>query len=332
MSIKIAYIDLNHPDFFEDYSYTPTRYGGGRIIPGPLMEKYNNFFIASDERSFSNVRADKKSQCIILPWSSRKAIREGAPLKFIIPNADSFDLFFHANTNIHLNLTGLKAEQVVWSVGWSETLHPQNIHVCYFDFIHQQPLLSHDKHIIHPIIIGPNVESFQEYKKEDLIFQCTRHEKCFQSMEIALMGQRHGIKTVFAGPMQEGYPLTKHIDNKTTFYLGQISQEEKIKWNKIAKFNTQMQSWPTCATLSAKESLAYGTPIMAMNIGGWPDFIKQGVNGFIVSNEQEYLAAWEKRDTIKQIDCYNTALEYSEEKMIATLQSAFKKITSEELT
>lgn len=325
--MKILYCDINHPEFFEDYSYSPKRYGGGRIIPGPLMERFENIHIASDKRSFENVRTDKLGQCRILEWQSRKAIREGAPVKDFIPNADQYDLFFHANTNIHLNLDGLKAEQVVWSVGWSETLHPLNINVMYFDQLHQQPLLSHNNHRIFKTIIGPKVEPFVEYPKEDLIFQCTRHEKSFQSIELAQIALKWKIKTIFAGPMQHGYPLKNYIDNITTFYLGEISNEDKISWNKKAKFNTQLQNWPTCATLSAKESLAYGSAIIALPIGGWPSFIKQGVNGFIVNSEEGIIEAWNKRDTILQRNCYETALEHSEEKMIETLQAAFKDIT-----
>ena len=70
--MKIAYLDLNFPDFFEDYSYEPKRYGGGRIVPAPLMEQFSNFFIFSDKRSFESVRADKLGQCRILDWAARQ--------------------------------------------------------------------------------------------------------------------------------------------------------------------------------------------------------------------------------------------------------------------
>lgn len=330
--MRIAYIDLNYPDFFEDYSYMPKRYGGGRIVPAPMMELFNDFLIYADPRSFDNVRPDKLSQCRALSWESRQAIRNGAPLKDFISQAESFNVFFHNNTNIHLNLEGLKAQQVVWAVGWSETVHPENTNVIFFDRFHQQPLLSHGNHIIYDIVIGPKIEPFQEYQKEDLIFQCTRHEKCFQSMEVAQLSLKYGIKTIFAGPIQHGYPLRDYIDNKTTIYLGLISQEEKIKYNKIAKAHTQFQSWPTCATLSAKEAMSYGTFPIALPIGGWPDFIKNGVNGFIINSEADFVAAWEKRNTISQRECYNTACEHSEDKMIEKMQQALFRMTSERLS
>jgi hypothetical protein len=330
--MKIAYIDLNYPDFFEDYSYEPRRYGGGRIVPAPLMQMFNNFHIFSDKRSFDNVQQDKLSQCRILDWEHRKAIRDGAPVKDVIPDASNYDLFFHANTNIHLNLDNLAAQQVVWSVGWSETVNPKNIHVMFFDRFHQMPILMHGNHIIYDIVIGPKIEPFQEYQKEDMIFQCTRHEKCFQSMEVAQLALKYKIKTIFAGPMQKGYPLPDYIDNKITFYLGEISQAEKIRLNKLAKVHTQFQSWPTCATLSAKEAMSYGCFPIALPIGGWPDFIQQGVNGFIINSESEFVQAWERRNSISQRACYNTALEHGEDKMIFKIQEAFQKITGEKLT
>lgn len=329
--MKVAYLDLNFPDFFEDYSYEPKRYGGGRIVPAPLMERFGDFFIYSDVRSFENVRPDKLRQCRNLNWDARQAIRNGAPLKEHIVDASSFDLFFHANTNIHLNLTGLTAQQVIWSVGWSETVHPDNIHVMFFDQQHQMPLLSHQNHRIYPIVIGPKLEPFQEYPKEDMIFQCTRHEKCFQSMEVAQLALHYGIKTVFAGPMQHGYPLLDYIDNKTTFYLGEISQADKVKYNKLAKVHTQFQSWPTCATLSAKEAMSYGAFVIALPIGGWPDFIQQGVNGFIISNQQEFEKAWALRNTISQRACYDTVVPHGEDKMVEKVQEAFKAIVGQQL-
>lgn len=329
--MKVAYIDLNYPDLFEDYSYEPCRYGGGRIVPAPLMERFPWFFIHADKRAFNNVRPDKIGQCRILDWDARQAIRNGSPIKNFIPDAESFDLFFHVNTNIHLNLEGLTAQQVVWAVGWSETVHPENTHVVFFDIHHQMPILMHGNHVIHNIVIGPKVEPFQEYQKEDLIFQCSRHEKCFQSMEVAQLALKYKIKTIFAGPMQHGYPLRDYIDNKTTFYLGEITQAEKIKYNKLAKAHTQFQSWPTCATLFAKEAMSFGAFPIALPIGGWPDFIKQGVNGFIINSEQDFVAAWQNRDRISQRECWNTANEHNEDKMVSLTLEAFKKITDKDV-
>jgi hypothetical protein len=328
--MRIAFIDLNYPDHFEDYSYSPKNYGGARIVPGAMMERKNDFFIYSDEKSFQNVNNGKKQQCKILDWPKRNALRNGECLKSVIPEADDYDLFFWNATNIKLNLDNCRNKKhVVWSIGWRETVHQNIENLICFSFKFQQPVLLGMPNIYHAVI-GPNIEGFTEYQKEDIIFQCTRHVECFQSIQVAQLGLKYGIKTIFAGPIGKDYPLMNFIDNKTTFYLGSISQEEKIKYNKLAKFHTQFQTYPTCATLSAKEALSYGTPIMASTAGEWPNFILEGINGFIIRNEQDFIKAWEARDSIKQLNCYNSILKFSEEKMIDEFYCAFEKINNYE--
>ena len=324
--MKIAYIDLNYPDHFEDYSYFPKSYGGGRIVAGPMMEKLDDFYVYSDERSFKNLKDNKKSQAKVLDWPKREALRNGACVKSIIPEADDYDLFFSHTTNINLNLTNCRSKKYgVWTIGWRETIHQDVENVVCFSQKFQEPIFLGKPNIFHAVI-GPKMEKFQEYKKEDMIFQCTRHTDCFQSIQVAQLALKYNIKTVFAGPIANNYPLMDFIDNKTTFYLGSISQEDKIKYNKIAKFHTQFQTYPTCATLSAKESLSYGTPIMASAIGEWPNFIVEGLNGFIIRSEQDFIKAWENRDNIKQLNCYNSVIKYSEDKMIEEFYEVFDQI------
>jgi hypothetical protein len=324
--MKIAYIDLNYPDHFEDYSYFPKTYGGGRIVAGPMMEKLDDFYVYSDERSFQNLKDNKKSQAKILDWPKREALRNGACVKSIIPEADDYDLFFSHTTNVNLNLSNCRSKKYgVWTIGWRETIHPDIQNVICFSQKFQEPIFLGRPNIFHAVI-GPKMDPFQEYQKEDMIFQCTRHVECFQSIEVAQLALKHNIKTIFAGPIGNNYRLMDFIDNKTTLYLGSISQEDKIKYNKIAKFHTQFQTYPTCATLSAKESLSYGTPIMASAIGEWPSFIVEGLNGFIVRSEKDFLKAWENRDNIKQLNCYNSVVKYSEDKMIQEFYEVFNQI------
>lgn len=324
--MKIAYIDLNYPDHFEDYSYYPKTYGGGRIVAGPMMERLDDFYVYSDERSFQNLKDNKRSQAKVLDWPKREALRNGACVKSVIPEADDYDLFFSHTANINLNLSNCRSKKYgVWSVGWRETIHPDIQNVIFFSQKFQEPILLGKPNIFHAVI-GPKMDPFQEYQKEDMIFQCTRHVECFQSIEVAQLALKYKIKTIFAGPIGNNYRLMNFIDNKTTFYLGSISQEDKIKYNKIAKFHTQFQTYPTCATLSAKESLSYGTPIMASSIGEWPSFIVQGLNGFIIQTEQDFVKAWENRDNIKQLNCYNSVTKHSEDRMIEEFYSAFEQI------
>ena len=44
---------------------------------------------------------------------------------------------------------------------------------------------------------------------------------------------------------------------------------------------------------------------MATNIGEWSNFIINGLNGFIINNEEDFINAWNFRDKIKQVNCEN---------------------------
>ena len=65
---------------------------------------------------------------------------------------------------------------------------------------------------------------------------------------------------------------------------------------------------------------------MASAIGEWPNFIVEGSNGFIIRSEQDFIKAWENRDNIKQLNCYNSVIKYSEDKMIEEFYEVFDQI------
>lgn len=323
--MKILYVDLNYIDFFEDYSYEPQAYGGGRVMAGPFLEKRDNFYIASDIRSFLNVREGKKKQCYPLTWPEREKLRRGVPLLEILPESKDFDVVVHHFANICLNLQGLNAKQVCWPVGWRETVHPKTPNVALFNQRYQETFLPGSPKVFE-VTIGPNIPPFQEYQKEDMIFQCTRQEELFQSIYVAKLALKYGIKLVLAGPIAKGYPLLDYIDEKTTFYLGQISETLKTECAKKAKAITQFQQFPTPITLAAKHALAYGCFVMAIPVGEWPEFVKDGVNGFIVNNEDEFKKSWDRRNEVRQVDCHNSVLRYSEDNMIASFEKCFAEL------
>lgn len=324
--MKICYLDINVPDCIEDYSSLPTRYGGGRIIAASLLERLHDFHIYANAACFDNVKPGKLSQCFTLTNDDRESIKNGAPVKNYIVNADQYDLFFHHFSHVHLNLTGCRSQkQVVWPVGWREPVHPLNKNVMLFDRQNQEPQFM-GQPTIYDIIIGPKFELFKAYPKEDIIFQCSRHFSHYQSIIVAQLALKYDIKTYFAGPIENGYPLIDYIDNKTTFYLGVIDSETKRDFYKRAKLNTQFQNYPISATLAGKEASSYGCGILASPIGGWKHFIKDSINGFFIKTEADFIKAWEKRDQLSQKNCYDMGLPHSEENMVNSILHALNNI------
>jgi hypothetical protein len=320
--MKIAYLDFNEDDFFEDYSEQPQRYGGGRVFASIAKEKIPNFYLFANPRSFDNLAPSENSQhCIGLSSEQRRAIREGKPIKDIIQDADTFDLFVHHQARYAINTEGLKAKSCCWAVGYGEIIHRGNPHVLLYNN-YQSPFFQGAPQV-HKIVIGKPIPAFQEYQKEPFIFQCTRHTKIFGSMEVAKFCRRHQIPVYFAGPIDKDYPLLEIVDDKHVFYLGVISEQEKISWLKRARLTTYMHSWQTPFNLSAIESLAYGTPIITSPSGFWPSLVN-GSNGRMITTEEELFEAF--RVNFSQKDCYDSALPYSQDKMLESFQKAFQTI------
>jgi glycosyltransferase involved in cell wall biosynthesis len=324
--MNILYIDLNDNNLVEDYSTNPTRYGGGRIFASAALQKDSNFFIAGYEKCFENIL--DKSNCILTTEEERKRIVNGEKVKDIIPNADIFDIFVYHRYDTVLNLEGLKGKQCCWAVGRDETINPKMENLLLYSREHQNAIVNENTKI-YDIIIGTQNNGYELYNKKNFIFQCSRHEPIFGSIYVAQFCQKYKIPVIFAGPIQNGYPLMDFVDNNLIKYLGQISEVEKRKLYKEAIASTYLHFWPTPFNLSAIESLSCNTPLIATNNGFWPSLVKNGINGFIINNEIEFIEAINKCKNINQLSCYETSLKYTTEKMLESFYNVFLDIINE---
>jgi glycosyltransferase involved in cell wall biosynthesis len=331
--MNIVYIDLNEPSHSEDYSISPKRYGGGRVFASVAREtskndnENDNFWLLSDVESFHNVgREERLDRCFPITAAQKAAIRNGTPIQDVIKGFwfGDIDLIVHHFTNIWINTAGLKTKQVAWSVGYREQIHKDAPYIILYND-YQEPILLSPNTKILKARIGKPIPGFQEYKKEDYIFQCSRHTPVFGSIHVAKFCQANKIKAIFAGPIDNGYPLMNYIDNKYTFYKGVITEERKLELTSKARLYTFLHAWPTPFNLSAIESLGYGTPIVATPMGFWPSLVTEK-NGFLISEEKELLNAWEQAPNISQRECHNTASHYSEKIMLSEFYTAFQKV------
>ncbi|MEK6884294.1 MAG: glycosyltransferase [Nanoarchaeota archaeon] len=327
--MKILYLDLGLEPI-EDYNRFPKKYGGARSVVSSLLYNLDNFELYADEKCFEGIEENILKKCHTLSLEQRQKIREGVALDTIISEAKNFDILLHHSTNVYVNTFNFKINQFVWSVGWGEIIEPRNKYVLLFDKEIQNPQFSSANHTIYDIILGLPIPKFEEYKKEGYIFNCCRQTKLFQSAKLAEICQKHKIPAIFAGPIDKDYELEflQYIDDKSTQYIGIIDEETKIKLSKPASAHVMLQTYPISVTLSAKQALAYGVPILATPVGGWPAFIKNAYNGFIVRNEEHFLMAWGfcKNNKVQQKNCWDSIQIYSEQKMIDSFLKVFEYI------
>lgn len=319
--MRIIYLDLNHPDFFEDYSVNSKRYGGGKIFAAEALQRWDNLHLFADQNCFDNITEQRiLDKCFHLPWESRKALREGAPVKDFISNAQYYDLFVHHHSNINLNLNGLNAKSCAWAVGVGEHIHQSNILLYSREF--QRPQFFECEKI-YDIVIGKPINPFQQRTKEPFLFQCSRHNPEFGTAVVAQLAHKYQFNFKFAGPIQNGYDIP--IGN-TVEYLGILNEETKMDFTSRAAGYVLLHGWAAPFSLSAIEALSVNTPIITTNVGFWPSLIQNGINGFLVKDEQGFVNAAEQLKTLNQLDIYNTSLPYSTEKMLESFQKAFEEI------
>lgn len=96
-----------------------------------------------------------------------------------------------------------------------------------------------------------------------------------------------GHKLIMAGKVdpndQEYYESSiKHlIDNKQIIYIGEVGHDAKNELLKGALATIHPVTWPEPFGLVMAESMACGTPVLALNQGSIPEVIKDGVTGYI---------------------------------------------------
>jgi len=93
-------------------------------------------------------------------------------------------------------------------------------------------------------------------------------------------------RLVLAGQGQAEIAMKKYIQTKTIknqiIFTGHLQNQELLKLLKTAKVAVCPSLWLENSPLSVIESLAVGVPTIASNIGGLPEMIIDGQNGFLI--------------------------------------------------
>lgn len=325
--MKIAYIDFNANDFYEDYSISPKKYGGGRIFASAAKEYNKDFHIFANIKSFDNLTKDENyHNCHPLTKEARDGIRRGnVNIERIIPEINQYDLIVHHQVNHFINSPNIPV--ACWAIGYGEVVHPKNKNLLLYNN-YQNTIVSNPETKTYHCVIGKDIPKFQNYEKQDFIFQCTRHIDYFGSIEVAKICNNYQIPVVFAGPIMDGYPLLDHVDGKLIKYIGEISEETKIEYLKKAKLCTFLHKWPTPFNLSAIESLSYGTPIATTRVGFWPSLVN-GLNGDFINTLSDLPKIF--YNNFKQEDCYQSSTFYSKENMLKSFFDSFNLILKNNL-
>ena len=86
-------------------------------------------------------------------------------------------------------------------------------------------------------------------------------------------------------------------------YIGEVDERQKHALLAGAKALLFPIDWPEPFGLVMIEAFSCGVPVIAYNHGSVPEILEEGVNGFVVHNQQEAMQAAKNIETIDRASC-----------------------------
>jgi len=183
---------------------------------------------------------------------------------------------------------------------------------------------------------GIDIENFtfRENPGEYLLFYGRiHHDK--GAREAILIAKEAGMRLILAGIIQDtdyfNQYVKPHLKDSDIDYIGSVGpdQRDELLGNAAALLHPINFSEPF--GLSIVESMACGTPVVAFNRGSMPEIIKNGKNGFLVSNINEAVNAIKNLDQIDRHFCRRTVEErFTADIMVANYLEVYKKILDQD--
>lgn len=121
-----------------------------------------------------------------------------------------------------------------------------------------------------------------------------------------------------------------HIDGKQIEYLGEANHHQKNELMGRAVATLFPITWREPFGLVMVESMAAGTPVIAMKMGSTSEVIAHGKTGFICENVDECIDAVEKAAALNRSDCRDYVWQnFSAQKMTHGYEAVYKQLLAD---
>lgn len=118
-------------------------------------------------------------------------------------------------------------------------------------------------------------------------------------------------------------------------FIGEVSAEQPLSHEEVivlmqnAKAFLMPIHWEEPFGLVIVEANACGTPVIALNRGSVPELIRQGVNGFIAENTEQFVQMVQKVDELDRSKCREqVANKFSIERMVETYERIYERLVN----
>jgi glycosyltransferase involved in cell wall biosynthesis len=131
-------------------------------------------------------------------------------------------------------------------------------------------------------------------------------------------------------PLDEDYyeQVVKPEMGPDVDFIGEIEEQDKPEFYAGARATLFPSDWPEPFGLVMIESLAAGTPVIALRRGSVPEIIVDGVTGFICDDVDGMVRATERIGEIDPEDCRRRAEQFSGEAMCRGYERVYERLVS----
>ena len=155
------------------------------------------------------------------------------------------------------------------------------------------------------------------------------------------VAQRSGRRLVLAGIVpteNQAYfekAIVPHLRDGQVEFVGPVDHAQKNRWLSRAYASLHLVTYEEAFGLTMTESMACGTPVVAVRRGSVPELIADGRTGFIVPADEEEaivqasVAALDRMDTLDRVyirDC--TQRRFDTEAMVTGYERVYEKVMS----
>ncbi len=121
--------------------------------------------------------------------------------------------------------------------------------------------------------------------------------------------------------------IAPHIDGKQIQFLGEVSHNEKAELLGNAAVTLFPITWQEPFGLVMIESMATGTPVIAINLGSVPEVVNQGVSGFVAQSYEEMAAMIPKALELSRHSCRKDVEDkFTVSKMVDGYEAVYRNI------
>jgi glycosyltransferase involved in cell wall biosynthesis len=121
--------------------------------------------------------------------------------------------------------------------------------------------------------------------------------------------------------------VAPHIDGKQITYLGEVSQALKKALMGYATATLFPITWPEPFGLVMAESMASGTPVIAMALGSAPEVVVHGKTGFLCRSVEDCVGAVGQLHQISRQACRDhVALNFGVERMVDGYEAVYREV------